>query len=52
MSITVIPSVRDRIIEAQVNAVLPGNYVNEELNGLEQQFERKNDNGLYLVVRL
>ena len=52
MSITVMPSVRDRVIKVKVNAVLPGNFIKEELNGLEQQFERKNDNGLYLVDRL
>lgn len=47
MSIMVAPSVRNLILEAQAKAVLPENFVNEGLNGLEQHFDRKEDNRLY-----
>jgi Integrase zinc binding domain len=52
MSIVVAPSIRDLILEAQAKAVLPENFIKEGLNGLEQHFDRKNDNGLYLVDRI
>lgn len=49
MSLTVIRSVRDSIIEAQRLAMRPENFINEALHGLEEQFDRKNDDGLYFV---
>lgn len=41
MSLTVGPNIRDRIIEAQIHATLPENFGNENLDGMEQQFDRK-----------
>nr|XP_043612423.1 uncharacterized protein LOC122584274 [Erigeron canadensis] len=52
MSLTVGPNIRDQIIAAQVQATRPENFGNENLDGMEQQFDRKSDNGLYLVGRL
>ncbi|GJX47292.1 putative reverse transcriptase domain-containing protein [Tanacetum coccineum] len=52
LSMTIHSSIKARILEAQSEA---SNYVNtlaEVLRGLEKQFEKKKDGGLYLVKRI
>ena len=52
MSLTVQTSVRDRIIEAQLEAVADPEFLKAELPGLDKQLEKKGDSGLYFVDRI
>jgi hypothetical protein len=52
MSLTVQTSVRDRIIEAQLEAVADPEFLKAELRGLDKQLEKKGDSGLYFVDRI
>nr|GFB76183.1 putative reverse transcriptase domain-containing protein [Tanacetum cinerariifolium] len=52
MSMTIHSSIKARILEAQSEASKDVNILAEMLNGLDQQLERKEDGGLYLVERI
>ncbi|GJZ44098.1 putative reverse transcriptase domain-containing protein [Tanacetum coccineum] len=52
MSMTIHSSIKARIMEAQSEASKDINTLAEMLRGLEKQFERKEDDGLYFVERI
>jgi len=52
MSMTVHISLKDRVIQAQVEAIKEVNVSKESLHGADAQMERKEDGGLYFVERL
>nr|GEW71670.1 hypothetical protein [Tanacetum cinerariifolium] len=52
MSMTIHSSIKARILEAQSEASKGVNIPSEMLKGLEKQFERKEDVGLYLAERI
>nr|GEY31290.1 putative reverse transcriptase domain-containing protein [Tanacetum cinerariifolium] len=52
MSIKIYSSIKARILEAQSKASKNVNTLAQMLKGLEKQFERKKDGGLYLVERI
>ncbi|GJR23748.1 putative reverse transcriptase domain-containing protein [Tanacetum coccineum] len=52
MSMTIHSSIKDRILEAQSEASKGVNTPAEMLKGLDKQFERKEDGGLYLAERI
>ncbi|GJY74409.1 putative reverse transcriptase domain-containing protein [Tanacetum coccineum] len=52
MSMTIHSSIKARILEAQSEASKGANTPAEMLKGLDKQFERKEDGGLYLAERI
>nr|GEW70574.1 hypothetical protein [Tanacetum cinerariifolium] len=52
MSMTIHSSIKARILEAQSEAFKGVNTPAEMLKGLDKQFERKEDDGLYFVERI
>ncbi|GJS31958.1 hypothetical protein Tco_0492578 [Tanacetum coccineum] len=52
MSMTIHSSIKARIMEAQSKASKGVNTPTKMLRGLDKQFERKEDNGLYFVERI
>ncbi|GJW44837.1 hypothetical protein Tco_0073636 [Tanacetum coccineum] len=52
MSITIHSNIKARILEAQSEASKGANTLAEMLKGLDKQFERKEDSGLYLAERI
>ncbi|GKB62571.1 putative reverse transcriptase domain-containing protein, partial [Tanacetum coccineum] len=52
MSMTIHPSIKARILEAQSKASKGINAPAEMLKGLDKQFERKEDGGLYLAEQI
>nr|GEU45171.1 hypothetical protein [Tanacetum cinerariifolium] len=52
MSMTIHSSIKARILEAQSEASKGINTLTEMLKGLDKQFERKEDGGLYLAKRI
>nr|GEU87802.1 retrotransposon protein, putative, Ty3-gypsy subclass [Tanacetum cinerariifolium] len=52
MSMTVHSSIKARILEAQSEASKGANTLAEMLKGLDKQFERKEDGGLYAAERI
>nr|GEV23711.1 reverse transcriptase domain-containing protein [Tanacetum cinerariifolium] len=52
MSMTIHSSIKARILEAQSKASKGVNTLAEMLKGLDKQFERKKDGGLYLAERI
>ncbi|GKB83188.1 putative reverse transcriptase domain-containing protein [Tanacetum coccineum] len=52
MSMTIHSSIKARILEAQSEAYKGANTLAEMLKGLDKQFERKEDGGLYLAERI
>ncbi|GKD64208.1 putative reverse transcriptase domain-containing protein, partial [Tanacetum coccineum] len=52
MSMTIHSSIKARILEAQSKASKGANTPAEMLKGLDKQFERKEDGGLYLTKRI
>ncbi|GJT34545.1 putative reverse transcriptase domain-containing protein [Tanacetum coccineum] len=52
MSMTIHSSIKARILEAQSEAFKGANTPAEMLKGLDKQFERKEDGGLYLDERI
>nr|GEV86283.1 putative reverse transcriptase domain-containing protein [Tanacetum cinerariifolium] len=52
MSMTIHSSIKARILEAQIEASKGANTLAEMLKGLDKQFERKEDGGLYVAERI
>nr|GEW26938.1 putative reverse transcriptase domain-containing protein [Tanacetum cinerariifolium] len=52
MNMTIHSGIKDRILEAQSEASKGANTPTEMLKGLDKQFERKEDGGLYLTERI
>ncbi|GJX29816.1 putative reverse transcriptase domain-containing protein [Tanacetum coccineum] len=52
LSMTIHPSIKAKILEAQSEASKDVNTPAEMLRGLDKQFERKEDGGLYFIERI